>query len=135
MRDHALLLLLLEAGSALLLPVPVVARAASSRGAGAVVLSAAEARDAALPAAARDPLLLCKAAATTKTEDADAVVDALLTLEKECRTAAKTDDGALSRATRMCRRDSSQVRRGSPQRAPCLTHLALRRTPLDGDTP
>ena len=134
-------LLLLETASALrLLARPVAARAtssratASSRAAATVVLSATEAVDAALPAAARDPLLLCKAAATTKAEDADAVVDALLTLEKECRTAAKTDEGALSRATRTCRRTRAKTRRGAlepkpralPQTSRCDSRRARR---------
>lgn len=55
--------------------------------------------DALLPPTALKSLEVCRQASRTKAEDGDAVVDALLTLEKECRAAAKKDNGALSRAT------------------------------------
>ena len=52
-----------------------------------------------IPPAAVAPLDLCREAAKTKTADPDAVCEALLEVEKTMRAEAKTDDGALSRAT------------------------------------
>lgn len=52
-----------------------------------------------MPPSASEPLAICTAAAETKSEDGEAVVDALLTLERDLRNTAKTDGGALSRAT------------------------------------
>ena len=98
----AALLLLVELAGALRLPsrsvVPSVVPVAISRVDSHVAMSAA-AVEACLPAAALEPLTLCRSAAKTKAEDSDAVIDALLVLEKECRATSKADDGALSRAT------------------------------------
>ena len=60
-----------------------------------VVASAVES----IPADVAPSLDVCRAAARTKTEDPDAVCEALLNVEKQMRAAAKDDDGALSRAT------------------------------------
>ncbi|KAL3909834.1 MAG: hypothetical protein SGPRY_009288, partial [Prymnesium sp.] len=87
------LLVLLEGCAAIRL-APAAARGAKARHRPAVASLQSP-----MPQAALAPLNVCKAAARTKAEDSDAVVQALLALEKECRAAAKTDDGALSRAT------------------------------------
>ncbi len=54
---------------------------------------------ASVPAEAEASLALCRRAAVDKSEDGEAVVEALLQVEMQMRAAAKSDDGALSRAT------------------------------------
>ena len=54
---------------------------------------------AAIPDTASAALDLCRRAAATKDEDPEAVCKALLSVEKEIRTAAKDDGGEISRAT------------------------------------
>ena len=52
-----------------------------------------------IPPQAASALDICREAAKTKTEDPEAICEALLQLEKQMRDAAKDDEGALSRAT------------------------------------
>lgn len=54
---------------------------------------------ASIPPAASSSVGVCLEAARTKTEDPEAVCEALLQLEKQMRDAAKNDGGELSRAT------------------------------------
>ena len=54
---------------------------------------------ASVPAEATAALDVCRKAAREKTEDPEAVCDALLQVEQQMRAAAKDDGGALSRAT------------------------------------
>jgi hypothetical protein len=52
-----------------------------------------------VPAEVAPALDICRAAAKDKTEDPEAVCEALLQVEKQMRAAAKDDNGELSRAT------------------------------------
>ena len=64
-----------------------------------VVRSRPVVASASIPPQAATAVELCRQAALTKTEDPEAVCEALLQLEKQMREVSKADDGALSRAT------------------------------------
>lgn len=59
----------------------------------------AKAPTSSVPASAEQSLALCREAARSKTQDPEAVCEALLQLEQTMRSSAKNDGGALSRAT------------------------------------